>query len=66
MAVLSLAQCLGREVIAEGIENEQQREILLSGGCTAGQGNLFSGPVEQNVLPSLDGLTLNTLHGSDH
>ena len=66
MAVLSLAQCLGREVIAEGIENEQQREILLAGGCIAGQGYLFSGPVEQNVLPSLDGLTLSELRGSEH
>jgi diguanylate cyclase (GGDEF)-like protein len=41
-AVLALAGTLGLEVIAEGIETEAQREILLELGCTRGQGFLFS------------------------
>ncbi|MDZ4811969.1 MAG: EAL domain-containing protein [Pseudomonadota bacterium] len=43
-AVLSLAQSLGVEVIAEGIETEHQCQTLLSLGCTQGQGFLFSKP----------------------
>jgi diguanylate cyclase (GGDEF)-like protein len=43
-AVLSLAQTLGVEVIAEGIETVEQREALLALGCTQGQGFLFSKP----------------------
>jgi EAL domain-containing protein (putative c-di-GMP-specific phosphodiesterase class I) len=41
-AVLALAGTLGLEVIAEGIETEQQRTCLLELGCTRGQGFLFS------------------------
>ena len=41
-AVLALAGTLGLEVIAEGIETEQQRACLLDLGCTRGQGFLFS------------------------
>jgi diguanylate cyclase (GGDEF)-like protein len=41
-AVLALAGTLGLEVIAEGIESEAQRELLLELGCTRGQGFLFS------------------------
>ncbi len=43
-AVLSLAQTLGVEVIAEGIETAEQRDVLLTLGCTQGQGFLFSKP----------------------
>ena len=41
-AVLALAGTLGLEVIAEGIETEAQRDLLLELGCTRGQGFLFS------------------------
>ena len=43
-AVLSLAQSLGVEVIAEGIETVEQRDALLALGCTQGQGYLYSKP----------------------
>ena len=43
-AVLSLAQTLGVEVIAEGIETAEQRDALLALGCTQGQGYLFGKP----------------------
>jgi EAL domain-containing protein (putative c-di-GMP-specific phosphodiesterase class I) len=32
-------------VVAEGIENEEQRAQLVDLGCNAGQGFLFSKPV---------------------
>jgi diguanylate cyclase (GGDEF)-like protein len=41
-AVLALANTLGMEVIAEGIETEEQRQWLLEIGCEMGQGFLFS------------------------
>jgi len=50
--VLSLAQSLGVEVIAEGIETAEQRDMLLALGCTQGQGYLFGKPrsVEATIL----------------
>ena len=43
--VIGLARNLGMEPLAEGIETEQQRVILLARGCRVGQGFLFSRPV---------------------
>ncbi|MGI0482213.1 EAL domain-containing protein [Geminocystis sp. CENA526] len=44
-AILSLAQDLGLEVIAEGIETKEQLIILEEIGCKLGQGYLFSRPL---------------------
>jgi diguanylate cyclase (GGDEF)-like protein len=44
-AVLTLAHSLGMEVIAEGIETEQQREALIAMGCSLGQGYLLGRPM---------------------
>ncbi len=43
-AVLDLARSLGLEVIVEGVERQEQREILCKLGCTNGQGFLFDRP----------------------
>ena len=43
-AILALAGSLGMQVIAEGIENEMQRDLLLRLGCEFGQGFLFGQP----------------------
>ena len=43
--VLKLAEQLGLEAIAEGIETLAQQEKLLSMGCRDGQGYLFSSPL---------------------
>ncbi|UDF36849.1 UNVERIFIED_ORG: EAL domain-containing protein [Shinella sp. XGS7] len=43
--IVALAQSLGLEVLAEGVETEAQRDFLLSQGCAAHQGYLFSQPV---------------------
>ena len=44
-AILELANALQMQVIAEGIETDQQRQLLLDIGCTYGQGYWFSRPV---------------------
>jgi len=48
-AILSLAEALGLDTVAEGIEVEAQREILLGLGCRTGQGYVFGKamPVEE-------------------
>ncbi|HEV3475567.1 MAG TPA: EAL domain-containing protein [Actinomycetota bacterium] len=43
--LITLAENLGMEPIAEGIETEEQRRFLLENGCHIGQGFLFSRPV---------------------
>jgi len=47
--IIAMAETLGLNVIAEGVETEAQREFLELGGCPAFQGHLFGNamPVEQ-------------------
>ena len=50
-AILSLAEALGLDTVAEGIEYDAQRETLLSLGCRTGQGYSFGKPMPvQEVL----------------
>ena len=42
--IIMLAHTLGLKVVAEGIEDEQQRETLQRFGCEIGQGYLFHRP----------------------
>ncbi|TWT80149.1 Phytochrome-like protein cph2 [Planctomycetes bacterium CA13] len=44
--ILTLADSLNLDVIAEGIETEEQRGQLLEMGCELGQGYLFSKPLD--------------------
>ena len=59
-AIIALARSLGLRVIAEGVENLRQMEVLHRLGCTVMQGFLFSRPIppdeleiwlQQTVLP---------------
>jgi EAL domain-containing protein (putative c-di-GMP-specific phosphodiesterase class I) len=43
--IIAMAQSLDMDVIAEGVETEEQRQFLLDEGCTHYQGYLFSKPV---------------------
>jgi diguanylate cyclase (GGDEF)-like protein/PAS domain S-box-containing protein len=43
--IIAMAQSLNLNVIAEGVETEEQRLLLLNKGCTHYQGYLFSKPV---------------------
>ncbi|MBE1487098.1 putative bifunctional diguanylate cyclase/phosphodiesterase [Plantactinospora soyae] len=43
--IIRLAGTLGLDIIAEGVETEAVRTILLDMGCSSGQGYLFSRPL---------------------
>jgi PAS domain S-box-containing protein len=49
-AVVGLGQSLGLTTIAEGVETEEQAEMLLLLGCEMGQGWLFGKPVPAEQL----------------
>jgi len=46
--IIALANSLQSHVIAEGVENVNQKNLLFSLGCATMQGNLFSHPVLAN------------------
>ncbi len=48
-AIVGLTQALGLVCVAEGVETEEQRDVLLGVGCPLGQGYLWSRP-----LPAAD------------
>lgn len=52
---LSIASGLGIDVVAEGVETEEQRNILLSRGCHIGQGFLYSPAVTYDRTTTLLG-----------
>jgi len=45
IAIIGLAHALGLQVVAEGVETEEQHRFLLDYGCNFFQGFLFSRPV---------------------
>lgn len=49
-AIITLASSMGLEVIAEGVETEAQRELLLFMGCNTYQGYLFGKPCRLEEL----------------
>lgn len=51
--IIAMARSFGLEVIAEGVETEEQRQLLLDKGCTRFQGYLFSKPVPAEQFQSM-------------
>ena len=49
-AAMVLADNLGFDTVAEGVETEAQREVLERLGCSLAQGYLFSRPVEAEAI----------------
>ena len=45
LTIVAMAHSLNMDVIAEGVETEEQRQILMKMGCTNFQGYLFGKPV---------------------
>lgn len=45
LAIIAIANNLGINVIAEGVETDEQRQLLLEKGCSFYQGYLFSKPI---------------------
>ena len=52
-AVLGLGQSLGLNTVAEGVETQQQADMLLWLGCNVGQGWLYSKPCTIDELPGM-------------
>ncbi|MFE5937447.1 aminotransferase class I/II-fold pyridoxal phosphate-dependent enzyme [Streptomyces sp. NPDC056470] len=50
--IVRIADVLGLEVVAEGIEHEGQRELLADMGCQYGQGYLFARPMTAHQAES--------------
>lgn len=57
-SVIDMARSLGLEVIAEGVESEEQLALLAREGCNLYQGFLCSPPVDVATLAGLAGRTL--------
>ncbi|MDB5765127.1 MAG: hypothetical protein JWQ21_4122 [Herminiimonas sp.] len=58
-SIIVMAHKLGLEVIAEGIETDEQKEMLIAAGCDFGQGFLFSEAVPSEAFEQM--LTEDTL-----
>jgi diguanylate cyclase (GGDEF)-like protein len=52
-SIIALGQSLNLEVIAEGIEEEEQASILLEQNCYQGQGYLFNRPVPEKEFEQI-------------
>jgi EAL domain-containing protein (putative c-di-GMP-specific phosphodiesterase class I) len=51
-AIIDMAHALGMEVIAEGVETENQCDLLTAAGCDHGQGHWFSRPLSAAAMAS--------------
>jgi len=49
-AAVDLAHALGLQAVAEGVETDEQRKLLLDSGCTQGQGYLWTVPLRGDEL----------------
>mgnify|MGYP000638297002 CR=1 FL=1 len=64
-AVISMSHALGLKVVAEGIETQQQHELLQILGCDYGQGYLFSKPLCVEDMEALLCKNANIVHHFD-
>src|SRR5690606_37864191 len=50
-AILSMAESLGLDTVAEGIETREQLDFLVQHGCRRGQGFYLSKPIPAEKVP---------------
>jgi EAL domain-containing protein (putative c-di-GMP-specific phosphodiesterase class I) len=58
--IIAMARSLNLDVIAEGVETDEQQQLLLNKGCTHYQGYLFGKPVP---IDEFDALLTNKTNG---
>lgn len=51
--IIGMSHKLGKKVVAEGIETQEQLDLLIAAGCDFGQGYLFSKPIPANEFEKL-------------
>jgi diguanylate cyclase (GGDEF)-like protein/PAS domain S-box-containing protein len=51
--IISLGQNLELDIVAEGVETEDQQRLLYDMGCTHAQGYLYSPPIEASDIPRM-------------
>ncbi|MFA5083696.1 MAG: EAL domain-containing protein, partial [Hydrogenophilaceae bacterium] len=61
-AIIVMAHKLGIQVIAEGVETREQRDLLLASGCDYGQGYYFSRPIPAAEFEQLPGMRRHLGH----
>lgn len=61
-AIIVMAHKLGIKVIAEGVETEEQSNLLFAAGCDYAQGYLFSKPVSPEKFDELGNHPINKTH----
>jgi diguanylate cyclase (GGDEF)-like protein/PAS domain S-box-containing protein len=49
--IIDTAHTLGMHVVAEGVQSNEQAELLLEMGCDVAQGNRFSQPLPSEAVP---------------
>ena len=49
-SIIDLARALGLRVVAEGVEDDQTRRMLLAGGCEVAQGWFYARPMPADDL----------------
>ncbi len=49
-AIIVMAHQLGIKVVAEGVETEVQKDILIESGCDFAQGYYFSRPLDGHAF----------------
>jgi len=52
-AIIAMAKTFDMEVVAEGVETDGQRSMLMALGCDQFQGYLFAKPVQPRKLATL-------------
>jgi len=52
-SIIVMCNALGKNVVAEGVETEAQRQTLRRAGCTVIQGYLRGHPMEAAGIPGL-------------
>jgi EAL domain-containing protein (putative c-di-GMP-specific phosphodiesterase class I) len=52
-AIIMMAHKVGLKVIAEGVETEQQRDLLKEMGCDYAQGYLYSRPIPAHEFQAM-------------